>query len=192
MKGASAEPHKYKTTMDYNYHDLLIYEPTTGHLIWKERPDGFMGMKSVKSWNTKHAGKSAGTFGKKNGIVTDISVRIFGKAYLAHRIIWHMHYGQPPKRRVIDHIDGDPTNNRLDNLRLATFGQNAQNTKPKKNSTYKLKGVSFELGRKKGWKAEIKKNGKSTTIGRFATMEEAHAAYREEASKLYGNYARFE
>lgn len=54
-----------------------------------------------------------------------LSARINGRTYLVHRLIWLYHYGYMPNwPRVIDHIDGDPTNNRLENLREVTLSQN--------------------------------------------------------------------
>ncbi len=94
-----------------------------------------------------------------------------------------------PDKLLVDHINGDPLDNRKSNLRLATKSQNMRNRKKAHNNKSGYKGVWFDYKRDK-WVAYIKINGSSKTLGRFINKEEAAARYDEESRKLFGEYAR--
>lgn len=105
-----------------------------------------------------------------------ISIGINGKQYKAHRLAWLYMTGELPKD-MIDHKDGVRDNNRFDNLRQATNGQNLQNQiKPHNNNTTGFLGVSFNKINR-NYAAHISIDGKLTYIGSFATPEEASEAY---------------
>jgi hypothetical protein len=155
--------------------ELLSYDLKTGKLYWK---------KSVARW-IKPADE-AGTYGKHA-----ICVTIDKRKYMAHRIIWLMQTAKDPSDLLVDHIDGDPHNNRLANLRLATSRQNQCNQKTRSDNTSGLKGVSWSEERQK-WQTGIQVNGKRIALGRFNTKEEAYAAYCEAARRLHGEFARLD
>ena len=110
------------------------------------------------------------------------------KIYLLHRIIFAMHHGFMPK--FIDHIDGNPKNNKIENLREATFNQNVQNSKLKINNKSGIKGISWNKNRKK-WDATIQKDNKKYFLGRFDDIEIAKSVINEKRKILHGNFARF-
>lgn len=87
-----------------------------------------------------------------------------------HRIIWKMVYGKDPDQ-VIDHIDGNPSNNRIQNLRDVPPEKNAQN---RVNTKKKYLGVTIK-GRES--QAIIGRNKKVYDLGMFATPEEARDAF---------------
>ena len=87
----------------------------------------------------------------------------------------------------MDHIDGDPLNNSLSNLRWATATENSRNRKKRKDNTSDHKGVSFHKPRGK-WRAYIKVDGKQKFLGYFHTKEEAAAVYEEAAKELHGEF----
>jgi hypothetical protein len=148
------------------------YDPHTGQLYWRARAD------APPQWNTRFAGRIAGFVGQAG-----IAVRLKGyKALRAHRIIWKMVHGDEPEE--IDHVDCNPLNNRLVNLRRATRRQNAYNRRLQPGASG-FKGVSFDRGR---WRARIRVNGRSKFLGRFDTAEAAHAAYRRAPNP---NFAEF-
>jgi hypothetical protein len=96
--------------------------------------------------------------------------------YLAHILAWYFTYGEMPKH-AIDHINEDPSDNRIANLRLDINRENTQNISSLQcNNTSGFRGV-YWLKLNKCWVAQIKIKGKQTYIGRFDTVEEAHAAY---------------
>lgn len=106
------------------------------------------------------------------------------KVYSAHRLAWRLHYGEWPDK-MLDHINGDRSDNRLSNLRLATNSQNMMNrgsTRPDMP-----KGV-FREGQR--YRAQIRANKVRYQLGTYSTPEEAHAAYCEAAKRLHGEFAR--
>lgn len=70
-------------------------------------------------------------------------VRKQGKLQLVHRVIWELHYGPIESGKFIDHIDGDRTNNRLDNLRLVSRTANARNCATRHDNTSGTVGVTL-------------------------------------------------
>jgi hypothetical protein len=109
----------------------------------------------------------------------------------AHQVAWYLTYGEWPSK-WIDHIDGDGTNNRLSNLRLATPGQNSHNMKKGRTITSsKYKGVQRRSDVvTKPWRAYINLQGKRTDLGYHATEEEAALAYDTKAREVFGVYAK--
>ena len=181
-----------KKGLDQDYlKTLFLYDPETGDLIWKERPLSHFATKNAQGViNSKCAGKVAGykSF-LKNGDPCTIQVRFDTKLYKAHRIVWILLVGPIPPEMIIDHIDGNPFNNKLSNLRLATVSQNAMNRGPQKNNTSGYKGVFF-FKRDKSWQAQITISGKRKHLGYFDTPELAYSAYLSAEKVLYGDFAR--
>lgn len=129
------------------------------------------------------AGSVAG-FVEANGyrrIMID-RVRVF-----AHRLAWFYLCRSWPDS-TIDHINMRRDDNSFSNLRLATHSQNHANTRPLKSKSG-LKGAHWN-GTRGHWQSYIRLNGKSLRLGRFATPEDAHAAYVRAATDLHGEFAR--
>jgi hypothetical protein len=153
--------------------NLLDCDPSTGILRWR------------RSYNRSAlAGMVAGHL-KPNGYVC---IRIRQKYYRVHRIVWLYEHGEWPSGDL-DHINGDKSDNRISNLRVATASQNQANAKLSKRNVAGLKGVSEERGR---WRARIKLHRKTINLGYFATALEAHSAYAEAARRYQGEFARLE
>lgn len=97
------------------------------------------------------------------------------KLYL-HRLVWQYFHNEVPGR--IDHIDGDTRNNKIENLRPCSAAQNQYNSKRKINNKSGAKGVVLHKKCKhKKWQAKITVDKKVVSLGYFATVEEAGAAY---------------
>jgi hypothetical protein len=116
------------------------------------------------------------------------TISFMGRRWLAHRLAWLYVHGQwPPDGFVIDHINRDPGDNRLANLRLATHGQNNANSGARKHNRLGVKGVTVR-GKKYFVQLSLKKS--RIYVGTFDTIEEAAAAYADAARKHHGEFAR--
>lgn len=115
-----------------------------------------------------------------------LHVSIYKRFVRIHRIVYFLHTGEVPKQ--IDHVDRNRTNNRVENLRPCDEHRNAGNTGMYKHNTSGYRGVSFNTKRRR-WCAQIKKFGKQTPLGDFATKEEAALRYNEAAREHFGEFA---
>ena len=122
-----------------------------------------------------------------------IAIRIDGKPYLAHRLVWLYHHGYMPP--MIDHIDNNKTNNHITNLRIATASQNQHNRIKNKNNTTGVKGLSIAKVKYKDifytyWRAAILNDGIST-VKTFHSRSKAVAFLKKARPEIHGEYARF-
>ena len=152
--------------------EMFLYEPSTGWLIRRTR----------ESQNSK-PGRIVGT---DNG-EQKLRVKIKGKSYLVHRLNWLFHFGWLPE--FLDHKNGDPLDNRIENLRPATRAENNRNVTKRSSNTSGYKGVSFFKSSGK-WRAAIRVNGASLHIGYYDTPEDAHQAYCDKGRELHGDFFR--
>ena len=153
---------------------LFTYDPDTGVFRWR-----------VKHSRNVVVGREAGT-AKPDGYGF---IRFNKRRYYSHRLAWMYVYGEDPGELQIDHIDGDPRNNRINNLRLANDAQNRWNSRRHSDRNNDLpKGVSrTPKGRFVAFKC---RGGKSRYIGTFDTPAEASDAYMRAAVDKYGEFAR--
>jgi hypothetical protein len=152
--------------------EVLDYDPATGIFRWKV----------ALSFRTR-VGQIAGS-NHGNGY---LEIGINGESYYANRLAWLYMTGEWPKGHV-DHRDLNRRNNRWDNLRDATHGQNVQNSGPRRHNASGYKGVT--LLKSKKWHARIMANRKLHILGNFATKSEAVTAYNEAAKRLHGEFYR--
>ena len=106
-----------------------------------------------------------------------------GRVRNTHKVYLHQLVLKEKKGFVIDHIDGNPLNNQISNLRHATVAENNRNRKMHKNNTTGYKGVSFSNG-----KFVVKVQGK--TFGYFDNAEDAARKYDEKSKELFGEFAK--
>lgn len=114
------------------------------------------------------------------------------KLFIFNRLVFFYHHGWWPEN--VDHIDRNPENDRIENLRAATYSQNSKNTSSKKGSTSKYLGVYFSKTRGKNniggkWIARITINKVCKHIGSFDSEIKAAIAWNEMAKKHYGKFA---
>jgi len=96
--------------------------------------------------------------------------KIDGIPYLEHRLIWAWH--DKPFSPLLDHINGNILDNRIENLRAATHSQNMRNSQKPVNNTSGIKGVYWQKD-KKMWRVQIWNDGKQQYLGRFHDIDEA-------------------
>jgi len=143
----------------------LSYNPKTGALISTRR---------------SNEGIELGSFDLRGYRRLSINGRIFR----AHRIIWFIMTGEEPLD-IIDHVNGDGSDNRWSNLREATRIENSRNRKP--NASLSHKGVQrLPSGR---FRVRIQQSGQRITIGTHDTMAEALKSYNIAAKKYFGAFA---
>lgn len=138
------------------------YDPETGTFSWREgaraRPPGHTSPKGY------------------------LRIRVGMRYYPAHHLVWLVEHGAMPHGQV-DHIDGEPSNNIITNLRVVAPVINSQNQR-RAHTTSKsgLLGASPSHDK---WRAQIKVHGVSVHLGLFSTPEAAHAAYLEAKREMH-------
>ena len=153
---------------------VLRYNPYRGELYWREKCGG------------RKMGVPAGNINRKHGYR---QIRINGKMYLAHRLIWLIEKGEWPNGDL-DHRDTDKLHNRIGNLRPATQSQNQANRgKREGNCSSEYKGVSWNR-RSRQWHSYILVRRKRIHLGYFEDETEAAQAYNAAAVQHFGEYAR--
>jgi hypothetical protein len=145
---------------------LLRYDPETGLIYWIAKGGGMIKKKAAGT--LLHSGY--------------LGISIGPKRWQAHRVAWALHHGNWPKDQI-DHINGVKTDNRICNLREATNSQNGKNLGLSRANTSGVKGVSFEKYTSR-WKATIRVEGKSISLGRFGSIKDAVVA-RKNAEQHY-------
>lgn len=151
--------------------DLLHYNPDTGVFTWN------------KSISRIKKGDIAGSININADGYKRIRIEIKRKKHQAHRLAWFYMYGRWPINQI-DHIDGNPLNNRILNIRECSNSENQQNRSLNKNNNSGYFGVTFHKPTGK-FQSQIRKNGKNKYLGRFDNPEEAHKAYVIAKAKLH-------
>jgi hypothetical protein len=141
--------------------------------------DGKLYWKKARSHCIK-VGQEAGC-GKKYKVVN-----LDKKIHNVHVVIWAWHYGPP--NGLVDHINRNSLDNRIENLRLATFSQNGFNRPKQANNTSGIKNVSWHK-RDKSWKVSIKVMKKEVFYKLFKDIELAELVAQEARAKYHGSYA---
>jgi len=154
--------------------ELLAYNPITGVVRWR-----------VTCGRRAKAGAIAGS---KSQADRYWRIRIKGRLYLLHRVIYALMKGVWPDD-LVDHRDTNADNNRWLNLRPATNSQNGANRSATTKNQLGTKGV-FYSHRHGMYVAKIRVNGKGRTLGYRPTVVEAKALYDKAAVEAFGPYFR--
>lgn len=153
--------------------DAFSYDPTTGVIARKhDASNGPAKAGDIAGHKEKGSGRSR--------------IRYRGRRILAHRAAWVIYYGAWPAE-FLDHINGDESDDRIENLREAPHKENMRNRKAHAHSGTGVKGVSLEDGR---FRATITANGVRTRLGGFSSISEADAAYKIAAKRFHGEFTR--
>lgn len=179
MNSNIIEPSDKASLTQVRLRELLVYDDVTGLFTWRDN-------RVHDSSNNIfiRAGTLAGHI-RPCGRSSYSQIKVDNKLYRAHRLAWLYVYGHIPQ--MIDHIDGDGTNNAISNLRKCTPVQNGANRRICRRNTSGYKGAT-KCGNK--WRALIKKDGKNYHLGLFDDVASAHAAYIAKAIELSGEFAR--
>lgn len=161
------------------------YDQQTGKLFHRIRePDSRNDADACKAFNRQYGGTEALAFADRRGYLHG---RFEGKSYQAHRIIWKWMTGEDPD--TIDHIDGDPSNNRFTNLRNCTNAENSRNYHKCTVGSSKYRGVCW-VKRDQAWAARISAGDQGKiSLGNYASEIEAALAYDAAARRFHGQFA---
>lgn len=142
---------------------LLEYDLDYGQFTWK-----------VSRQGTKGVGSIAGC---KNPRSNYWQIKVDGVKYLAHRLVWLWGYGESPACDI-DHINGERSDNKLSNLRLAPNGakDNQQNLQMYVTNSTGYVGVRRSNSKKNPWRAQIMVEGSQISLGYFSNIEAAQRA----------------
>lgn len=151
--------------------EFLSYDEESGQLIWQKRPPYSRIIVGNRAGNRLRNGRSL--------------VKLNGSLLYVHHIIWWLVYSKWPTDEL-DHANGDPTDNRISNLREADRFKNTQNSRYR--GIAGLKGA-YPLAHGDRWFSRITANGKSIYLGIFLTEKKAHFAYCVAAAKYHGEFA---
>jgi hypothetical protein len=166
---------------------LLYYSPDTGVFTWKERPVSMFShcqdpQHQRHAWNTRFSEKKAGCKrtpkeSKTSYLAIGISLNGKCRLYFAHRLAILYTDGHLPLEQV-DHIDGNGLNNRRNNLREVSDGENKKNKPIYSTNTSGAVGVFWNKPAQK-WQAQIQINGKHISGGYFTNKEDAIARRKQ-------------
>ena len=148
---------------------LLDYNAETGEMRWQN----YAGFKNKLAKSTTSTGY--------------MRLQIQGKSFLTHRIAWKMIHGTDPVNQI-DHVNKNPKDNRISNLREATESQNKWNRPAQQNNTSNIKGVSFWGGRNH-WAVQISCRGKRYRKAGFLTAREAEVHIIQKREEIHGVFS---
>lgn len=152
--------------------ELFDYDADNGILIWK-----------VSVSSRARAGNFAGSFNKH---LNRRVVRVDKVSHYHYRLVYCWHHGDLGDYEV-DHIDRDPSNDRIENLRPSTTSQNGANRNLLSNNKSGHTGVSWDTQRQK-WFVKIEVRGKQIALGRYDDFGAATAAYKAAALRYFGDF----
>lgn len=152
---------------------VFIYDATKGILFWRAHP----------TVNARVVGKPALNSLASNGYRFGTYL---GQYLAQHRVIWKYVHGTDPEQ--IDHVDGNPSNNKIENLRSVTPGENCRARGKYQTNTSGTPGVSWNR-RSRKWYAFIHADGRMINLGMYGAKEAAIAA-RQTAESIHGYNVR--
>jgi hypothetical protein len=151
-------------------HELFEYRD--GEFYWRKRPNSRV-LAGAKAGNEDSLGYTFIAYKRKK--------------YALHRLIFWKEHGYLPAE--VDHIDGNPRNNRIENLRAATHLENMRNAKLRKDNTSGIKGVCWNKTDKK-WEVKFQLDGKTKHFGKYFDIDVAKFVCETMRHKYHKDFAR--
>lgn len=162
----------------------LDYHKVTGTFTHRLRPVRASKQRAPDTtFNKRFAGKLAGWMHTDGYRV----ITIQEDRFYAHHLVWFLETNEWPTQ--LDHINGNPDDNRFENLRECTHGQNCMNAGLWSHNTSGVKGVSYRSANGKFY-AYIKKDQKMRSLGFYDTLEEAATVRAAAEVELFGRFRR--
>ncbi len=158
--------------------ECFDYDPATGNLVWRERPQSHFKNWQACAASSRYIGRVAGRI-QKNGY----RYINLGKLRLAHRLIWFWHNGRFPVTDI-DHINRNRSDNRIENLRECT---KVQNMRGRFIRQFGSRGV--RVSSRNRWRARIWVDGRRINLGSFKSEKDAALAYARAAVDHFGAFA---
>jgi hypothetical protein len=150
----------------------IKYDPYCGIGVWLMPPNNRVKIGAI-------AGKINNGYAK---------ITFQRKTYMAHRLFWLLHTGYDPGQLTVDHIDQNKTNNKFNNLRLATLSEQQRNICIRANNKSGHRGVYWNAKNQK-YEAQITNNQKLMYIGQYDTLNAAIAARQAKELEIYGEFS---
>ena len=182
-------------TPDVHYIAECLEIDDAGDLVWRTRPRShFATQRAFSTWNSKHAGKKAGSISLNPKSVTSYRVLVMNIAgkqvhLYGHRVAWAIHYGEWPAG-YLDHIDGNGLNNTISNLRIVDMAESGTNKPAQRNNKTGVPGVSID--RRGRYRVYGCLAGESMHLGYYTDFFEAACAKKsfEAANGFHVNHGR--
>lgn len=165
--------------------EIIKIKENIVHFIVKSKHGIFTGLIDYEDLHKVENHTWTIVYNSRSKKVTALEATINSKSKKLHRLV--LNINNPTI--FIDHVNGNPLDNRKSNIRIATGSQNGINRGLPKNNTSGHKGVNWRNMDKK-WQARLSVNGKRISLGMFKTKEEAALAYNEAAIKYFGEFAK--
>ena len=151
--------------------EYFEYDGESGNLIWRPQPrEKFGSLAAYNSFNSRCLGMAAGWLHPTGYRI----IRLGRVGYLGHRLVWAFHHGDDfnMKGLLIDHIDHNRSNNRIENLRVVSSNENQKNKRLTSGNKHGVLGVRF-MPRQKKWRAYIGGGANAKYLGEFQEFEDA-------------------
>lgn len=172
--------------------ECFRYNAEEGFLYWHERPlHHFEGNSRRLQFNSMCAGNRAGTINNLGYVPITLTKGEISYRMFAHHIVWKLHGGEFVDGQVLDHINGIPWDNRIENLRQVPPAINVRNSRLRKDNKYGCPGIHW-LKNKSQYRVEMVTDGVHQHIGYYDTLEEAVAARQEAELRIRGHLSRTE
>ena len=142
----------------------------------------------VLRWKVAHGRRGrAGEVAGSKGPEGYVKIKWNRRLYQAHRLIFAFHYSWMPEE--VDHINGNRSDNRIENLRAATKSLNQLNAKLRVDSRSGVKGVHW-CERDQRWVATVRQNRKIVYQRYFRNLDDAAQAVQKARVEAHGAFAR--